>query len=117
MLIFVYPARAMSTASRATASAGSRMAAAATAGAVAAGVATYSYFQSKQSSLCDYCQQQQQYAKIRQKKLGTQSPILADSKPIAGVKGTFSERTFIAVKVQCQIFKHTRERETLTCRI
>lgn len=107
----------MSTASRATASAGSRMAAAATAGAVAAGVATYSYFQSKQSSLCDYCQQQQQYAKIRQKKLGTQSPILADSKPIAGVKGTFSERTFIAVKVQCQIFKHTRERETLTCRI
>ncbi|KAL1929578.1 hypothetical protein VTP01DRAFT_1716 [Rhizomucor pusillus] len=67
-------ARAMSTASRATASAGSRMAAAATAGAVAAGVATYSYFQS------------------------TQSPILADSKPIAGVKGTFSERTFIAVK-------------------
>lgn len=49
--------------------------------------------------------------KIRQKILGTQSPILADSKPIAGVKGTFSERTFIAVKVQCQIFKHTRERE------
>lgn len=69
MLIFVYPARAMSTASRATASAGSRMAAAATAGAVAAGVATYSYFQSKQSSLCDYCQQQQQYAKNKAKNI------------------------------------------------
>ncbi|ORY94128.1 nucleoside diphosphate kinase [Syncephalastrum racemosum] len=67
-------ARAFSTASRATASASSRMATFATAGAVAAGAATYAFYSN------------------------AQSPIFADAKPIAGVKGTFSERTFIAIK-------------------
>ncbi|KAI9322318.1 nucleoside diphosphate kinase [Dichotomocladium elegans] len=63
-------ARAFSTGARATASAGFRKAAVATVGVV--GVATYAYAQ------------------------GT--PVEAASKPVAGVKGTFSERTFIAVK-------------------
>ncbi|KAI8388431.1 nucleoside diphosphate kinase [Radiomyces spectabilis] len=67
-------ARGFATASRATAAAGSRMAAFATAGAVAAGAASYAYFQN------------------------VQSPIHADAKPIAGVKGGANERTFIAVK-------------------
>ncbi|KAI9496806.1 nucleoside diphosphate kinase [Zychaea mexicana] len=67
-------ARAFSTGARASAAAGSRMATFATAGAIATGAASYAYFQN------------------------AQSPVQADSKPIAGVKGTFSERTFIAVK-------------------
>ncbi|CDS13269.1 hypothetical protein LRAMOSA05447 [Lichtheimia ramosa] len=64
-------ARAFSTGARAGASAGFRtMSKVAAVGAV--GVAAYAYSQN--------------------------TPIQADSKPIAGVKGTFSERTFIAVK-------------------
>ncbi|CAO3586450.1 unnamed protein product [Absidia cylindrospora] len=64
-------ARAFSTANRAAAGAAPRFAAYATAGAVATAAASYAYMQ---------------------------TPIYADAKPIAGVKGTFSERTFIAVK-------------------
>ncbi|KAI9254633.1 nucleoside diphosphate kinase [Phascolomyces articulosus] len=67
-------ARAFSTGARASAAAGSRMATFATAGAIATGAATFAYYQN------------------------SQSPIQAGSKPIAGVKGSFSERTFIAVK-------------------
>ncbi|KAG2228012.1 hypothetical protein INT45_012036 [Circinella minor] len=67
-------ARAFTTGARASAAAGSRMATFATAGAIATGAATFAYYQN------------------------AQSPIQADSKPIAGVKGSFSERTFIAVK-------------------
>ncbi|KAI8143753.1 nucleoside diphosphate kinase [Fennellomyces sp. T-0311] len=67
-------ARAFSTGARATASASPRFVTMATAGAVAAGAATYAFYQN------------------------AQSPIHADAKPIAGVKGSFSERTFIAVK-------------------
>ncbi|KAG0172734.1 Nucleoside diphosphate kinase A [Apophysomyces sp. BC1015] len=67
-------ARSYATASRATAAAGSRMTAFATAGAVAAGAASYAYLQN------------------------ANSPISADAKPIAGVKGSNTERTFIAVK-------------------
>ncbi|ORZ16447.1 nucleoside diphosphate kinase [Absidia repens] len=67
-------ARAFSTANRAAAGAAPRFAAYATAGAVATAAASYAYMQN------------------------AQAPIYADAKPIAGVKGTFSERTFIAVK-------------------
>ncbi|KAK4512785.1 GDP/GTP exchange factor for ARF [Mucor velutinosus] len=64
-------ARTFATASRATASAASRHMAMATAGVVTASALSYAYLQ---------------------------KPVAADSKPIAGVKGTFSERTFIAIK-------------------
>ncbi|CEP11142.1 hypothetical protein [Parasitella parasitica] len=64
-------ARTFATASRAAASASSRRMAMATAGVVTASALSYAYLQ---------------------------KPIAADSKPIAGVKGTFSERTFIAIK-------------------
>ncbi|KAI8876492.1 NDK-domain-containing protein, partial [Backusella circina FSU 941] len=65
--------RTFATASRAAAAGSSRMAMA-TAGAVTAGAISYAYLQN------------------------SQSPIQADAKPIAGVKGSFSERTFIAIK-------------------
>ncbi|KAI9304197.1 nucleoside diphosphate kinase [Cunninghamella echinulata] len=67
-------ARAFSTANRTAAGASSRFVAYATAGSVATAAASYAYFQN------------------------TQAPIYAESKSVAGVKGTFSERTFIAVK-------------------
>lgn len=38
--------------------------------------------------------------------LATQSPILADSKSVAGVKGTDSERTFIMIKPDGMLFMH-----------
>ncbi|KAG2196099.1 hypothetical protein INT46_005770 [Mucor plumbeus] len=64
-------ARTFATASRAAASATSGRMAMATAGVVTASALSYAYLQ---------------------------KPIAADSKPIAGVKGTLSERTFIAIK-------------------
>ncbi|KAI8971750.1 nucleoside diphosphate kinase [Mycotypha africana] len=65
-------ARAFNTASRATASLSSRrMATMVTAGVITASALSYAYLQ---------------------------KPVSADSKPIAGVEGTFSERTFIAIK-------------------
>ncbi|KAI8639507.1 nucleoside diphosphate kinase [Parasitella parasitica] len=64
-------ARTFATASRTVASAASRRMAIATAGVVTASALSYAYLQ---------------------------KPVNADSKPIAGVKGTFSERTFIAIK-------------------
>ncbi|KAI8065359.1 nucleoside diphosphate kinase [Gilbertella persicaria] len=63
--------RTFATASRATAAAGSQRLALATAGVVTASALSYAYLQ---------------------------KPVSADSKPVAGIKGTASERTFIAIK-------------------
>ncbi|CAO3647511.1 unnamed protein product [Mucor hiemalis] len=64
-------ARTFTTASRATAAGSRRFAMMATAGVASASVLSYAYLQ---------------------------KPVSADAKPVAGVKGTASERTFIAIK-------------------
>ncbi|GAA5811932.1 hypothetical protein MFLAVUS_005379 [Mucor flavus] len=64
-------ARTFATASRATAAGSRRVAMMATAGVASASVLSYAYLQ---------------------------NPVSADAKPLAGVKGTNSERTFIAIK-------------------
>ncbi|RUP47144.1 nucleoside diphosphate kinase [Jimgerdemannia flammicorona] len=96
--------RAFSTATRANATSGSHfLTGVATAVGVIGAVGSYSYYRG------EYTQYHQpafvypsfinhSLSYIFFQRIATHSPILAETKPLAGIKNTASERTFIAVK-------------------